>query len=230
MTRLEYIASLTSERVIADVGSDHGFLIKILFDDGKIDYAYAIDISQKCVEKARRNLSKYNSKITFLCGDGLEPLENVLQVNLEQKQPNIVPKQAFIAGMGGREIKSILSQKASQKIDKYVIAPQRDVVELRQYLIDNFFTILIDKVVKEGKMFYNVLCVQRVVSSGQVKQSLTQSQLLFGLSNIESMDSDFIEYAKFQLSMWGDILSKKEVPGIRAKYNLLKSLVKDNID
>ena len=224
MTRLEFIASLASERTIADVGSDHGFLVKILFERGSIDYAYAMDISQKCVDKARHNLDAFSSKTTFLCGDGLEPLDSILQDNLAQKQHNIVPKQVFIAGMGGKEIKNILSQDAAQKIDKYVLSPQRDVVELRRFLLDNNFTILVDKVVKEGKMFYNVISVQRNAGSHNSKQTLTENELLFGLTNIREMHSDFTQYAKFQLSMWEDILAKKEVPDIRAKYNLLRSV------
>lgn len=224
MTRLEFIASLASERTIADVGSDHGFLVKILFERDSIDYAYAMDISQKCVDKARHNLDAFSSKTTFLCGDGLEPLDSILQDNLAQKQHNIVPKQVFIAGMGGKEIKNILSQDAAQKIDKYVLSPQRDVVELRRFLLDNNFTILVDKVVKEGKMFYNVISVQRNAGSHNSKQTLTENELLFGLTNIREMHSDFTQYAKFQLSMWEDILAKKEVPDIRAKYNLLRSV------
>ena len=224
MTRLEFIASLASERTIADVGSDHGFLVKILFERGSIDYAYAMDISQKCVDKARHNLDAFSGKTTFLCGDGLKPLDSILQDNLAQKQHNIVPKQVFIAGMGGKEIKNILSQDAAQKIDKYVLSPQRDVVELRRFLLDNNFTILVDKVVKEGKMFYNVISVQRNADSHNSKQTLTENELLFGLTNIREMHSDFTQYAKFQLSMWEDILAKKEVPDIRAKYNLLRSV------
>ena len=224
MTRLEFIASLASERTIADVGSDHGFLVKILFERGSIDYAYAMDISQKCVDKARHNLDAFCAKTTFLRGDGLEPLDSILQDDLAQKQHNFVPKQVFIAGMGGKEIKNILSQDAAQKIDKYVLSPQRDVVELRRFLLDNNFTILVDKVVKEGKMFYNVISVQRNAISRNSKQTLTESELLFGLTNIREMHSDFTQYAKFQLSMWEDILAKKEVPDIRAKYNLLKSV------
>ena len=224
MTRLEFIASLASERTIADVGSDHGFLVKILFERGSIDYAYAMDISQKCVDKARHNLDAFCDKTTFLRGDGLEPLDSILQDDLAQKQHNFVPKQVFIAGMGGKEIKNILSQDAAQKIDKYVLSPQRDVVELRRFLLDNNFTILVDKVVKEGKMFYNVISVQRNSGSHNSKQTLTENELLFGLTNIREMHSDFTQYAKFQLSMWEDILAKKEVPDIRAKYNLLRSV------
>ena len=223
MTRLDYIASLVDERVVIDIGSDHGFLVKKLFDSNQIDCAFVTDISQKCLKKAKSNLTNYNN-IIYLCGDGLNVFNNNLPANLDKKYNNYMPNAVVIAGMGGEEIIKILSQKSAKHFNKFILAPQRNLVLVREYLCKHNFEIVSDKVVKEGKMFYNVIVAIR----SKTKQRLSEEELVFGLTNIHSPDKDFLLYMQFLCKQYLEILSNKEVSSIRAKYDMLQSIMQKN--
>lgn len=224
MTRLDYIASLVDKRVVIDVGSDHGFLIKKLFDNNQIDYAFVTDISQKCVEKAKNNLANYNN-ISYLCGDGLKIFDSDLPSILDKKCKDYVPNTVVITGMGGEEIIKILSQNSAKKFDKFILSPQRNIILVREFLVKHNFEITQDRVVKDGKMFYNVI----VATRSKTKYNLSIEELTFGLTNVHNPNNDFLLYADFLLKQYLDILSKKEVPSIRTKYEMLQNVIHKNI-
>ena len=69
--------SLVDTPYIIDVGSDHGFVPKMLLEDGIIKHAFVNDISEKCLNKAMSNLSTRKSDCTFLLGDGLSVLSQI---------------------------------------------------------------------------------------------------------------------------------------------------------
>ncbi|HHU08305.1 MAG TPA: SAM-dependent methyltransferase, partial [Clostridiaceae bacterium] len=88
------------ERVI-DIGTDHALLPIRLVEEGKCGCVIAIDSSISAFTKAQRNVAKAEAgnKITVLHGSGLK--------NVEVK----VEDTLVLAGLGGREIISILSEK-----------------------------------------------------------------------------------------------------------------------
>jgi len=221
VTRLDEIASLVSEKVVADIGSDHGYLIKILFESGKISKAFACDISQKCIEKAKQNLSAYKAKTTFLCGDGLDVFKCYLDGNLGVKNINSLPKEVIICGMGGKEIIKILSSGASQKFDKFILSPQKNVYEVRRFLSQNAFEFLVDKMICENGIYYNVLKVQR----GNEPYILSEIELLYGRENTQNPQGDFLDYCIAKLESYRTILAKKEVKEIQKKYEYLLSIL-----
>ena len=66
--------------------------------------------------------------------------------------------------------------------------PQSDVILLRKYLIDNKFNILVDKLVKEGDKYYNVIRVTKG------KCNLADLELYFGKTNFTDNYVIFYEY------------------------------------
>ena len=54
-SRLEKIFSVIPKcETFADIGCDHGYLAKAVLDSGKCKSAVISDISQKCLEKAKK--------------------------------------------------------------------------------------------------------------------------------------------------------------------------------
>ena len=221
MTRLEEIASFVSEEVVADIGADHGYLIKILFESGKISSAFACDISQKCLEKAKQNLFAHKDKVTFLCGDGLEVFEQYLGNNLSAKNANSMPKEVIISGMGGKEIIKILMSKEAKNFDKFILSPQKNVYEVRSFLSQNSFEFLLDKMICENGIYYNIFKVQR----GNTPYVMSEIELLYGRQNTQNPQGDFLDFCNKKLQDYKTILDKKEVKDIRQKYNYLLSIV-----
>ena len=209
--RIKTICNMVFTPVVAEIGADHGYITKELFEQNKITNAFLTDISSKSLQKALTNFknSSYNQNCTFLVGDGLQALSQV-----ENKQ-NI--GQVIIAGMGGLEIIKILKDEQANFYNQFVLQPQRNVVELRQFLQDNNYFICSDRMVKEGKIYYNVLKVKKV----DKQVLLTQDEILFGKSNLVEFNPDFVDYLKFEIAKLTEILSKKDMP---EKLTYLKQL------
>lgn len=231
--RIDAICCCVDKPVVAEVGADHGHITHTLFKQNKIKKAYLTDISQKCLDKAVKNFSSspYQSQVKFLVGDGLNALkdEQTLQPHfLTQLESKFVPNdnmQIIIAGMGGLEIIKILSSNQADKFTHFVLQPQRNVIELRKFLQDNNYKILSDLMVREGKIFYNVIKAQKTDGI----YTLTEDELLYGKTNLINPNKDFIEYVKFELTKLKEISKVKKVEEIENKiFSLQKLFVQIN--
>lgn len=196
--RLKKIASLVDCRRIADVGCDHGKIVLELFEKGKIDFAIVSDISQPSLQKAidKLNENGYRNFKSIVC-DGLSKFKN--DDNIEQ---------IIISGMGGLEIVQIL-ENSPIELKNLILQPQRDIVKVKQYLIENNFEINYDIILKDGGKFYNVIKASKIsndFSKLDFKNSLSEAQkvdlpkdfyLEFGKENFDEKTSDFVEYLKY---------------------------------
>lgn len=213
--RLCAIVRLVDEEQIADIGTDHGFIPLQLFRQNKINFAFVTDLSAKCLNKAKTNLKEFSSQLIFLEGDGLKPILDGL---LPQKPSNSVPKQIIIAGMGGREIKKIIQQDEDKIFKKFILQPQKNVFELRTFLVKNQFEIVQDKLVKEGKIFYNVIKAHR----SKTHHPLSDLELLFGKTNLQLRHADFMEYVKLEIDKCEKVLAIKKVDKMEKRLLQLK--------
>lgn len=201
--RISEIANNVTKKVVCEVGADHGYITYQLFLENKVKFAYLTDISDKSLQKAKSLFknSNFNKKVTFAVGNGLEALSQIDR-SLLIKNPI---QQIIIAGMGGKEIIQILAK--NKFYTHFVLQPQKNVVDLRKFLIQNNYHITKDKVVKDGKMFYDVL----VVTKKDIPCKLSQNQLLFGKTNLKTMHQDFIDYLEYKKRIIEDILQKKDI-------------------
>ena len=96
--RLELVANLVTHNVIADIGTDHGYVPIYLYKQGKIKKAYACDVRTGPLEKCKQNIALYGAEdvIETRLGSGLIPLH-----------PGEA-ETAIMAGMGGMLIVHIL--------------------------------------------------------------------------------------------------------------------------
>lgn len=215
--RISTICSLVDKKIIAEIGADHGYITLNLFQNAKIDFAFLTDISDNSLQKARDNFSQSNfsNNVMFLVGNGLEVFENIQKENNYKK-----PEQVIIAGMGGNEIIKIL-QNNKYSFDNFVLQPQRNVVDLRHYLQENFFEIKDDVITKDGKLFYNVLKVEKV----KTKKLLTNKELVFGKTNLQTKSKIFKDYLVYELDkLQGYSKHTKEVEN---KIILIKEVLKE---
>lgn len=217
--RISEIAKGVNKKVVCEIGADHGYITYQLFSEKKIKFAYLTDISDKSLQKAKKlfETSKFASKVAFGVGDGLEAVEEIDQ-NLLIKNPI---EQIVIAGMGGKEIIQILSKNSIY--NNFVLQPQKNVVDLRKFLIQNNYSIKKDKIVKDGKMFYDVL----VVEKSDKPCKLLQNQILFGKTNLKTMHQDFIDYLEYKKRVIEDILQKKDIKEQRIILNKIFKLLQN---
>ena len=134
--RLMTVASLVSrDHVLADVGTDHGYVPIYLILQGKIKKAIAMDINRGPLERAREHISLYGmgDYIETRLSDGVEALA------LGEAD------SILIAGMGGGlviRIEQRTEGKADQRPDR---SPERPA-QSASYPFCVFHCLLVDSV------------------------------------------------------------------------------------
>lgn len=149
--RLLSIAEEINTKTMADIGTDHGFLPIYLWQHGICDKVILTDVSKGSLEKARVNCEKYCPKEIFdlRLGSGL----NVIAPG----EVDIV----VMAGIGAPLTANLLAEDIDKsKTFKYILQPRRHEEYLREWLDNNKFEIIKEKLVKERNLICQVLVVE----------------------------------------------------------------------
>lgn len=218
--RLQEIANqIENANVVADIGADHGYLTKMLIEQGRAKHVIATDISSQSLQKTE-NLAKhfcFDGKIETRVGNGLVPILKSDKVDV-----------SVIAGMGGYEIIKILSSQDLKNIKNFVFQPAQNTPNLRQFLTENGFEIVYDEMVKDQKKFYSTI---KAVKTSKNKK-LQKCQILFGISCQNSKNPDLFEYLqdfvlKRQTLLCQNIETEKIHEELETALELLKQ-IKEN--
>lgn len=140
--RLEKIVELTPKsKVIADIGTDHGYIASELIRRGKANHVIATDINSQPLEKAVAIAQRYSleDQMEYRLGPGLTVLE-----------PGEV-NGVIIAGMGGAMIRDILndSPRVVKELDFILLQPAQNPELVREYLYSRHYRILAEDLVRE---------------------------------------------------------------------------------
>lgn len=149
--RLQRIADLVenTEGIIADVGTDHGFVPIYLakkFDNRTV---YALDINRGPLNKAKENAQAegLSDRIKFLLSDGLNAC-------LEEKINTLI-----IAGMGGILVDAILERGKSclTPESELILSPHGDENLVRKRLHTLGYRIVKEHYLKEAGQYYLII-------------------------------------------------------------------------
>lgn len=205
MDRIHFLASLfdTKDLVIADIGSDHGYLSIELAQTNPNRHIYNIEINQEPLNNSISNVNKANlsHQIDCVLNDGLKDWKHPISFDA-----------ICISGMGGKNIVDILNNANKDvTIQKLVLSPNNNVAALRRYLVTNGYRFIIDTWINDHNVNYPVLVVSR--STGEVYQ--TEADIYFGKLNLQSLSPEFIDYYK---NLYSRIINKK-LDQVSEKYN-----------
>lgn len=148
--RLQTIASFVRKgSIIADIGTDHGYIPIWLVREGISPRALAMDVRKGPLERAARHVREYGleAQITVRQSDGLQKLG---------------PGEAdtiIIAGMGGELMVRILKEgrHAWECTERLILSPQSEPGIVRHFLEANGFNILRETMIKDEGKYYAVL-------------------------------------------------------------------------
>lgn len=146
-SRLLSVASLVRQgSIVADVGTDHGYVAAYLIQNKICPCAIASDLRKGPLENARQTVieCEIEDKVDLILSDGL------LNIN-ENSCDDII-----IAGMGGILISEIL-EKASWVRNKninIIAQPMTHAEVLRKWLVENGFEIQKEVASTDGKRVY----------------------------------------------------------------------------
>jgi Predicted SAM-dependent methyltransferase len=147
---VKMIVNLKEVKIVADVGSDHGFLPTYLIKNGLCKKAYATEIAQGPLTACIQTIQQFDLEdiITPLLGNGLEPL---LKIN---NHYDVIT----ICGMGGNLIADILNKQIKELSFSYLILqPNTNEDYLRNYLFNNGFEIVDEIIVFDAKHRYEII-------------------------------------------------------------------------
>lgn len=196
--RLKKIADFVPHNsIVGDIGTDHGYLPVYLIENGISKRVIATDVSSNSLKKINQfvDLKGLNRFIDIRLGDGL----NVIK-------PFEVDT-VVIAGMGGLLIRDILSNNkdVTDSITYFILQPNVAAKELREYLYDNNFIIVDEKLVKETNKFYEIIYAKK--GKDLLKNSIYLEVGEKLLSNNDPLLKDFINY---RISVAEEIIKKLE--------------------
>lgn len=189
--RLESIANFVpSNSIVADIGTDHGYIPAYLIENNISKKVIGTDISKGSLEKIINFISelKLEDKIDTRLGDGLETVK-----------PYEVDT-VIIAGMGGLLIRDILEKdkSVSNSIVNFILQPMVASRELREYLLDNNYEITGEDLVKEDNKYYEIIFAKAGKSFVEKDIHLELSPLL--IREKHPLLREFIEF-KIKSSM-----------------------------
>ncbi len=163
--RLNKIINLVekNQRVL-DIGTDHGYVPIILYENNITTKVDGSDLRENPIKIAIKNLEKKHleNKIKIFKSNGIEGI-------------NVDNYDVFIiAGMGGKNISSILKQK---KITQdLILHPTNNVYELRKTLKSLKYKIVFEEIVLENNV--NNIIIKAVKTNGIILSS--KSTLIIG--------------------------------------------------
>lgn len=150
--RLQAVADLVSEGVIvADVGTDHGYIPIYLLKEGKGLRAIAMDINQGPLSRATAHIFEQglSDRIETRLSDG------VRQLKVGECECVV------IAGMGGALTIHILEEgkEVFRSLKEFVLQPQSEIRKVRQYLNENGYCVIEENMVLEDGKYYPMMKV-----------------------------------------------------------------------
>ncbi|MEJ5279300.1 tRNA (adenine(22)-N(1))-methyltransferase TrmK [Pseudomonas sp. MYb541] len=189
----EHTLSLRLERVaanvpkgarLADIGSDHGYLPVALMRRGLITMAVAGEVATTPFHAAQRTVrdNGLERQISVRLADGLAAMK-----------PDDGITAISVCGMGGETVRDILEsgKRHLSGQERLILQPNGGEQPLRQWLMDNGYSILREELLRENRFYYEIIVAER---AGPV--AYTAEQLYFGPLQLQARSPVFI--AKWQ--------------------------------
>lgn len=198
--RLKVVADMvTKGNIVADIGTDHGYVPIYLVKNHISPKAYAMDINEGPLKMADKNI----------CLDGLgEKITTVLSNGMD-KMTDYMAETVIIAGMGGDLIVDILSRGSEIKgIKELVLSPHKRIDLVRNYLIQNGWEIIKEDMVIDADKYYTIIKAGR----GE-NVNYTDAELIYGKYLLENKNSILKQYLEKENEKFSNILNTMKESG-----------------
>lgn len=213
--RLQAVADLiTGEGVLADIGTDHGYIPIYLMQKGSIQKAIAADIGKGPLLRAKEHIEKYG-------------LGGYIETRLSDGAKEIEPLEAdifVIAGMGGGLMQKILEQSKEVFLSakEIILQPQSEQEVLRRYLIAEGYQILAEDMVKEDGKYYPMMRISRQEQKQKNPyENAKDIDFLYGAYLLEKRHPVLLDFLKREEQILKDLLTNLSAvpknPGIEKR-------------
>ena len=214
--RLQAVADLAGDaEVVADVGTDHGYIPLFLIESGKAGRAIAMDVNEGPLLRAREHIRQYNRQ---------EQIETRLSAGLQELRPGEA-QTIVIAGMGGALMTRILIEggATAHAADCLVLQPQSELPMFRRFLVEHGYRILREDMVYEDGKFYTMMAARWM--EADTEDSLRQNWRVAGVgSHVQAMTEAEFRYGPLLLAHKHPILHLYLLRQKEQKAKILESL------
>ncbi|WP_210469007.1 tRNA (adenine(22)-N(1))-methyltransferase TrmK [Sporosarcina sp. 6E9] len=157
--RLIAVASFVEQgAIVADIGSDHAYLPTYLIQKKVIQKAIAGEVVIGPYETAKNSVYRHgvSDKITVRLADGLFAIEEEDEIDT-----------VTIAGMGGSLIATILEQGKERlhHVKRLIVQPNLHAKAIRKWAVTNNWQLVNEQILKEDGKIYEILVLEKGVSS-----------------------------------------------------------------
>ena len=188
--RLQTIISLVEPgEMIADIGTDHGYVPIALVRRGICRKGLAMDVGNGPLERAREHIHAHS-------------MENVIETRLSDGLHMLQPGEA---GMGGPLMQRILEEgeAAARAAGQLILSPQSGLREFRRFLTENHYYIQNEAMLREDGKDYTIL----IVHDGE-PEVYDESDYTYGKRIREEDIPVKIDYLKREIALRESLLDK----------------------
>ncbi|MGN0317580.1 MAG: tRNA (adenine(22)-N(1))-methyltransferase [Lachnospira sp.] len=170
--------------VVADIGTDHGYLPIALVCGGKSAFAYACDLRKGPLSRAEEHIRQVgvSDRVKTVLSDGMAGLSKNMADTIT------------ITGMGGRLIKDIMIKGRPVYDDKtqLIVSPQSEIGEFRLFMASEGYEIVREHMLMEDGKYYVIIDCR--YTGKPYDDKFTKEQLLFGDYLLKGKDKVLYEY------------------------------------
>lgn len=205
--RLMAVASLVMQHgVVADIGTDHGYIPIYLIQQEKMDKAIAMDVNKGPLLRASEHISQYG-------------LSRYIETRLSDGLSAVKPGEAdsiVIAGMGGELMMQILArgETVAKMAKELILQPQSELGAFRKFLDWKGYRIYEEDMVFEDGKFYPMMRAGFQLESAP-------GQLLAKTENEKRLA---YEYGGLLLEMRHPVLKQYLIGQMRQKQVILEQI------
>ena len=209
--RLKTVADcVTSGNIVADVGTDHGYIPIYLASHGISSHVIAMDVNEGPLSTAKRNISLNNveEQVSTRLSDGLSELGS--------NEADTV----IISGMGGLLTVRILKDDMDKvrNLKELILSPHSDWDVVRHFLHDEGMMITDEHMVIDDGKYYVVM---KAVYRPENNRNTSECEYRYGSVLLASRDPVLKQYLENELSKKSAIL--KGLNSQKARMEEIKS-------
>ena len=214
--RLKAIAeSVEKSDVIADIGSDHGYLPIYLLKTGVVKRAILTDLNEGPLQNAKKTAARYGVEdlCEFLRGDGLEPIKG--------RRVDVIS----FCGMGGELIACMLenNMQVAENARRLIFQPMNNKELLMKRLFENGFVTDSVQVVKDKKHFYFIISGSFAGEPGR----FSETDLEFPKELILKKDPVMKEFLLYRLRVEKEVAENAFNGNSMEEYNRRKKKIEE---
>lgn len=227
--RLKLVASFVEPgAVVADVGTDHGYVPIWLVQEGVAVGGIAMDVNPGPLERAAAHIGACGlaDRIHTRLGDGLSALS-------DGEADTVI-----IAGMGGPLIVRILTDglETARKMKRLILSPQSEIWSVREFLERHGFVVEDEGMAEEDGKYYTVICARfvcRYIEEGTEKSCNQRKRLewKYGKCLLEQKNPVLLDFLEKEREKYRQVLERlNSADGKHGAENLKRQARKKEVE